>query len=317
MAIRILWDKYETALLIDACARIMAGEESRKDAVTRVSTALRKRAVDSGIEIDDIFRNESGISLQLANLQQLMKNQPDFPTRNNSKLFKDMVQMYNTDREQFNEILAVVKGSEQQVNVKSYTFLEWLTDTTTDYRITVSEQDVYDTEAYAVKKRIIKESIQEIKRSSQLTELKEVLRNDKLFRLFHGRQAQGIDQVLHLYAEYMAKDKSSVQFQQNAEIQSAYTITDEESAESGESKIQQVDDNSNDGEIQADLAYDDKNALPSEGKDSDHSQILSVLEAPSIPEENIDVLSKKQEYIVKSSVLCCSYCYYRGYRASV
>ena len=98
MAIRILWDKYETALLIDACARILAGEESRKDAITRVSTALRKRAVDNGIEIDDIFRNESGIALQLANLQQLMKNQPDFPTRNNSKLFKDMVQMYNTDK---------------------------------------------------------------------------------------------------------------------------------------------------------------------------------------------------------------------------
>ena len=56
MAVRILWDKYETALLIDACAKIMAGEESRKDAIKRVSTALRKRAVDNvrvrGSQID-------------------------------------------------------------------------------------------------------------------------------------------------------------------------------------------------------------------------------------------------------------------------
>ena len=143
MAVRILWDKYETALLIDACAKIMAGEESRKDAIKRVSTALRKRAVDNGLEIDDVFRNESGITLQLANLQQLMEKHSDFPTRNNSKLFKEMVQMYNTDREQFNGILAAVKGEAQQVKVESRPFREWLSNNEKAKKA-ISEQDICD-----------------------------------------------------------------------------------------------------------------------------------------------------------------------------
>ena len=284
MAKRIPWDKYETALLVDACAKIMAGEESRKDAITRVSTALRKRAVDNGIEIDDIFRNESGITLQLVNLQQLMKNLPDFPTRNNSKLFKDMVQMYNTDREQFNEILAVVKGNEQQMDVKCYTFREWLSNTTDDHITMVSEQAICDTEAYAIKKGIIQKSIQEIETHSLISQLAEIIKNDKLFRLFHGRQAQGIDQVLHLYAEYMKNGKSSTLLKSNIEPQNVYTISDEKSEESEEGKTLKPDNNSNDRESQARGAYENKDLPLHEGENAVQGQIISGLKESTVPE---------------------------------
>lgn len=280
MAKRIPWDKYETALLVDACTRIMAGEELRKDAITRVSKTLRKRAVDNGIEIDDIFRNESGITLQLVNLEELMKNPSDFSTRNNSKLFKDIVHMYNTDREQFNEILAVVKGNDQQVDVKPYTFREWISNTSDDHRIMVSEQAIYDAEAYAVKKGFIKKSIQEISTLSQTAELAAILKNDKLFRLFHGRQAQGIDQVLKLYVDYLEKGKNSVAVQKTSELQNTCVISDEEVAASEEIEAKLDDKVSNDSELQAGEIYVDIDDLSPEGEKTIHNQTMPGLQEP-------------------------------------
>ena len=290
MAIRILWDKYETALLIDACARIMAGEESRKDAIKRVSTALRKRAVDNGLEIDDIFRNESGITLQLANLQQLMEKQSDYPTRNNSKLFKEMVQMYNTDREQFNGILAAVKGEAQQVNVESQSFREWLSNTDDEAKKAVSEQAICDTEAYAAKKGCIKRSIQEIETYSQLSSLIETLRNDRLFRLFHSRQVQGIDLVLHMYAEYLERDESLDLQQRYSEQQYVSTVTDEVSAETEEIATQ--DDNSlNDREIPEGESSENVGDFLNENESVDSRQTNLILKEPALPVSDVVELS--------------------------
>lgn len=67
MALRIPWDKQETALLIDTYLRVKNKELSRQEAVKEVSALLTQRAVLSGIEIDEKFRNENGISMQMRN----------------------------------------------------------------------------------------------------------------------------------------------------------------------------------------------------------------------------------------------------------
>ena len=112
MAMRILWDKYETALLIDCYLRIVNGDVGRKTGVNQLSKELRKRATDAGMEIDDIYRNENGISLQLSNIERLMRRQPD-AHKHNTKIFIDMVDMYPTDKDQFDAILNEVKGVRQ------------------------------------------------------------------------------------------------------------------------------------------------------------------------------------------------------------
>ena len=64
MAMRIPWDEYETAILISACVDYNAGKCTKKEAIIDVSQTLRKRAEKNGIEIDDVFRNENGITMQ-------------------------------------------------------------------------------------------------------------------------------------------------------------------------------------------------------------------------------------------------------------
>lgn len=110
MALRIPWDEYETALLIEACLKVDCGEVPRTQAVAELSKALRKRAIDKGIEIDEIYRNENGISMQMSKIQQIIHHKSESKWYI-SKLFLDMVEMYYSDRQQFDEILLEAKAN--------------------------------------------------------------------------------------------------------------------------------------------------------------------------------------------------------------
>lgn len=66
MAMRVPWDKYEAAVLLDYCLRVENGDMSRSEAITTISHMLRQRAVLAGNKIDAVFRNENGISMQLS-----------------------------------------------------------------------------------------------------------------------------------------------------------------------------------------------------------------------------------------------------------
>lgn len=123
MALRILWDKFETALLIETWIRVETGEVSRQKAVAELSKLLRQRAVAQGISIDDVYRNENGISLQLSNVQRLMKHLPD-AEKHNTKIFVEMVKMYFSDKNQFDEILQEAKGGSGQMKTKEELFVD-------------------------------------------------------------------------------------------------------------------------------------------------------------------------------------------------
>ena len=130
MAIRIKWDKYETALLIDGFWKIEKSPEKKKEIIAELSASLRARAVNLGIDIDDVFRNVNGISMQLSPIAHAFF--PDRPTLTTSAMFEEMVELYKTNRPAFDEILSVAKsqvGGKAQMNVdldKRVSFITWL-----------------------------------------------------------------------------------------------------------------------------------------------------------------------------------------------
>ena len=54
MAIRIEWDEFEIALLIEACEEVLHKGKSKSEVVKTVSSNLRKRAINKNIVIDDV-----------------------------------------------------------------------------------------------------------------------------------------------------------------------------------------------------------------------------------------------------------------------
>ena len=63
------WDIYEAAILLEAVLNVDAQKETRRDAIKRVSSTLRKLAKQRGLDIDDTFRNENGITFQFQSME--------------------------------------------------------------------------------------------------------------------------------------------------------------------------------------------------------------------------------------------------------
>ena len=66
MSERVVWDKYETALLIDMFWKIENEEISKAEGVQQLSLQLRQMAINQGRIFVDVYRHCNGIVMQLA-----------------------------------------------------------------------------------------------------------------------------------------------------------------------------------------------------------------------------------------------------------
>lgn len=122
MAIRIPWDKYEAALMLDYCIKVENKVLSRDEAVSIVSQRLRRRAIVAGLEIDDVFRNENGISMQYSAMRNCYIGKKNGLTI--SKLFYEIVGMQRDDPDAFYQILQ--EESEIMETSTWQEFLQWI-----------------------------------------------------------------------------------------------------------------------------------------------------------------------------------------------
>ena len=127
MSERVVWDKYETALLIDMFWKIENEEISKAEGVQQLSLQLRQMAINQGRIIDDVYRNCNGIVMQLASIQKLF-----FPQRSGltvSKLFIEMVDLYKSNHKEFDCILKEAKRmcavEDEEINYRE-AFSQWL-----------------------------------------------------------------------------------------------------------------------------------------------------------------------------------------------
>jgi len=98
------WTIYEAALMLDVY--ISNKEKHKSEIVQEVSYKLRKLAISCGYEIDDSYRNEKGISDRLESLLAAYRDETHSvpPT----KLYKEIVKIYRTDKVKYHSILSEV-----------------------------------------------------------------------------------------------------------------------------------------------------------------------------------------------------------------
>ena len=132
MAIRVKWDQHETALLIDTFWKIEANPTDKKKLIEELSRKLRRKAVLAGIEIDDVYRNENGIAMQLSPIGHAFF--PDRPTLTSSAMFERMVKLYKEERSEFDRILHEANNMLYEEDESEYKttrqekFSAWLTE---------------------------------------------------------------------------------------------------------------------------------------------------------------------------------------------
>lgn len=137
-ALRLDWDQFETALLIEAFWKIENKQENRTVVLNELSDNLRTRAVKRGIKIDETFRNINGMNIQLANIA--LSFFPDRSAIHRTAIFDTIANIYKNDRQKFNHIL---DEAHKQVNGINNNLRDSQERKNEAYSIAVSEVDFY------------------------------------------------------------------------------------------------------------------------------------------------------------------------------
>ncbi|MCD8297646.1 MAG: hypothetical protein LUC88_08740 [Prevotella sp.] len=133
--VKIPWDKYEVALLIDSYNRVTSGELSRRDAVSMLSKRLRNGKKLNGVEVSDKYRNENGIQMQMAAIEYCLTNRAR-GFKSPSKLFKEIAQLYMENQDSFSTLL--VEANSIYPENLNYSYIEPKVDT----KSYLSEQNI-------------------------------------------------------------------------------------------------------------------------------------------------------------------------------
>lgn len=209
MSIRLGWDKHETTLLIDACIRADRGEQ-KKLVVQEVSLKLRQRAVSRGIEIDDVFRNENGIDLQMTKMEYLLTDgKKGLPGA--SKFFAEMVKLMRNAPQEYAAILQEAqaqvgcerRGATIMPNNRTM-FAEWLSNQTSlklpsDRIISVLDES----SEYATKHGITKTPIWDIDDAKSFAAVYSKLSSNRLFRILKKNTARALDKAYCYYRDFL------------------------------------------------------------------------------------------------------------------
>lgn len=212
MSKRIVWDQYETALLIDTFWEIEKSPGRKQELIKGLSKALRQKALNSGLTVDEKFRNVNGITMQLSPIAHAFF--PDRPSLTSSMMFNQMVELYKNDRESFDRTLAVAKSmveGDREVNVKPNaqpSFSDWLAEI--NYKKFSPQQLISaleDASKYAVERKLSDLPYSHITDPKLFAVMMSKVQGMRLFRFTHPRTSRYLDPAITLYRRYLENSR--------------------------------------------------------------------------------------------------------------
>lgn len=205
MPFRISWDRYEAALLLEYCVRVERGQMPREEAVAIVSRTLRERALVNGIEIDDVFRNINGVSMQMSSMRNCYLGKKQGLTI--SKLFRTIVDLYNNDRGAFEEILQEESG--KMNNTVWQDFLLWLKETKNGKEKEIAGS-LSMVNLFALKKKIINKPISTMTDIAEISKLQSAIQKPGILEFHSKKMAFKANRALEIYMQYLSLKKGIV-----------------------------------------------------------------------------------------------------------
>lgn len=201
MAIRIQWTEHEEAVLLFALIKVLSKELDRKQAIREVSGYLRKLACEHGIVIDDKYRNENGIALQMSKLEFVYTNGKS-GLHVNSGWYFNIVQIYRNDSDKFKKLLGKVMEKSDSSNNNRVSFSTWINVNSPERASkTILTLNVLNT--LLLKRKIIRSGIQQITDIDEVKNLIKRIDSNKGINLHTGHSKKSYIAALGAYGDYL------------------------------------------------------------------------------------------------------------------
>lgn len=197
------WDIYEAVILLDGYLEWLNTNQPKTKIIKRISADLRRMATNRGTEIDDIYRNENGISYQIQSIDSAYKGKKVYVPA--TRLFEETVELYRTDGERYIEILEEAKSMVAAKQNNKEAFLVWAASVLPAQRCKWIEKNILKMEHFAVVFKLISGSIFDITDTAMLTTIYEAAGKNKIFQIKNRKLIKNINDDFQTYMQYCSQ----------------------------------------------------------------------------------------------------------------
>lgn len=237
------WDIYEAAILLDGYLETQQKCQPRIQIIKRVSEQLRNMAINRGKVIDEVYRNENGISYQMQSMDSAYKGENVYVPA--TRLFKEVVELYRTDTGRYFDILEEAKRMVAAKQNNKEAFLVWAASVLPAQRCKWIEKNILKMEHFAVVFKLISGSIFDITDTAMLTTIYEAAGKNKIFQIKNRKLIKNINDDFQTYMQYcsqlskkaeQATDSDMLVIEPSAKSMSTFAILTEQEAGTTASK---------------------------------------------------------------------------------
>ncbi len=219
MALRIPWDIEEAVLMLDMLLKSLDGKLTRKEAIRQVSEKLRRRAVNRGIEIDDIFRNENGITFQMSALEVAYTGRKT-KLKQPTKLFVETVNLYRNHRELYEEILKEAENVVEPTSVQDE-FCSYLSMQMPTFQLSDAYLMLSDIESFCLERKILQNKLFETTDLETIKRVVQTVDSNRVFRFTYKQNLKKMSTVIHAYYTFLKSYKPDEEKEAKLIIQEA------------------------------------------------------------------------------------------------
>lgn len=226
MGAQVAFSKYEAALLLEAYLKVLSRKSSRIDSAKECSQMLRLMAFNSGVEIDDAYRNIKGISSQMERMESAYQGMTI--TKPATQLFLEMVDIFRNDRKGYQKLLEEAKNmASTKLNNENVSFKSWLSAKVSSEQLSDLCKALVEIEKRAKKLELVKDSLYDALEPSIIKNIMEKIEQSQVWKFIHYRQLPHIYSALNYLLEYAdnkiskagsAFDKSQTEYDSGHDI---------------------------------------------------------------------------------------------------
>ena len=210
MALRILWDRDEALILLDGLLSVLNGDQPRLRAVKAVSEELRQRAIDNGVEIDEVFRNTNGISMQMGVMEYIYTDgEHGLKKSSMPPLFKEVVTLYKTDRPTYEKLLKEARKLPEKISVKDE-YVKWLAGKVTPAQLSEIYMVYDDIEKYFRNYGIVNGSLFETTDPEILKKIAYTINTSSMFQYTYRKKLSRMKAAIKYYRMFLAENPQYV-----------------------------------------------------------------------------------------------------------
>ena len=195
------------------------GKLTRKEAIRQVSEKLRRRAVNRGIEFDDIFRNENGITFQMSALEVAYTGKKT-KLKQPTKLFVETVNLYRNNRELYEEILKEAENVVEPTSVQDE-FCSYLSMQMPTFQLSDAYLMLSDIESFCLERKILQNKLFETTDLETIKRVVQTVDSNRVFRFTYKQNLKKMSTVIHAYYTFLKSYKPDEEKEAKLIIQEA------------------------------------------------------------------------------------------------